>query len=51
MQALRQELARRGYRLTEVRILDLLIWSVEATARPARRSIRTPRAGRTLQPS
>ena len=51
MRALRQELARRGYRLTEVRILDLLIWSVEATARPARRSIRTPRAGRTLQPS
>ena len=30
MRALRQELARRGNPLTEVRILDLLIWSVEA---------------------
>jgi hypothetical protein len=30
VQAVRQELARRGYMLTEVRILDLLIWSVEA---------------------
>lgn len=30
MRALRQELARRGHPLTEVRILDLLIWSVEA---------------------
>lgn len=30
VRALRQELARRGYGLTEVRILDLLIWSVEA---------------------
>jgi hypothetical protein len=29
LRALRQELARRGHRLTEVRILDLLIWSVE----------------------
>jgi len=29
MRALRQELARRGHSLTEVRILDLLIWSVE----------------------
>jgi Family of unknown function (DUF6308) len=29
MRAIRQELARRGYALTEVRILDLLIWSVE----------------------
>jgi hypothetical protein len=29
VRALRQELARRGYGLTEVRILDLLIWSVE----------------------
>jgi hypothetical protein len=28
MRSLRQELTRRGYRLTEVRILDLLIWSV-----------------------
>ena len=27
---LRHELTRRGYRLTEVRILDLLIWSVSA---------------------
>jgi hypothetical protein len=33
MRALRQELARRGYELTEVRILDLLIWSVEAASR------------------
>jgi hypothetical protein len=30
MRALRRELARRGYGLTEVRILDLMIWSVEA---------------------
>ena len=30
LRAVRQELARRGYALTEVRILDLLIWSVEA---------------------
>lgn len=28
VRALRQELARRGYRLTDVRLLDLLIWSV-----------------------
>jgi hypothetical protein len=35
MRALRQELARRGYGLTEVRILDLLIWSVEARSRRA----------------
>jgi Family of unknown function (DUF6308) len=27
---LRQELASRGYRLTEVRILDIVIWSVSA---------------------
>jgi hypothetical protein len=27
--AIRQDLARRGYDVTEVRILDLLIWSVE----------------------
>jgi Family of unknown function (DUF6308) len=27
LRAVREELARRGYRLTEVRILDLLIWS------------------------
>jgi hypothetical protein len=30
----RQELAGRGYGLTEVRILDLLIWSVEAGSEP-----------------
>ncbi len=29
MRAIRQELARRDYVVTEVRILDLLIWSVE----------------------
>jgi hypothetical protein len=27
---LQQQLASRGYRLTEVRILDMLIWSVSA---------------------
>ena len=32
LRAVRQELATRGYALTEVRILDLLIWSVEAAA-------------------
>ena len=32
VRAVRQELARRGYRLSEVRILDLLIWSLEAGA-------------------
>jgi hypothetical protein len=32
MQAVRQEIATRGYGLTEVRILDLLIWSVQAAA-------------------
>jgi len=31
--AVRRELAARGYDLTEVRILDLLIWSVEADGR------------------
>ncbi len=30
LRELRRELARRGYRLTEVRILDLLIWSAFA---------------------
>jgi Family of unknown function (DUF6308) len=30
VRAIRRELARRGHGLTEVRILDLLIWSVEA---------------------
>jgi hypothetical protein len=33
MRALRRELARRGHGLTEVRILDLMIWSVEAQSR------------------
>jgi hypothetical protein len=33
MRVLRQELAERGYTLTEVRILDLMIWSVESTSR------------------
>jgi hypothetical protein len=33
LRAVRRELARRGYELTEVRILDLLIWSIEAAAR------------------
>jgi hypothetical protein len=32
MRAVRQEIATRGYELTEVRILDLLIWSVQAAA-------------------
>jgi Family of unknown function (DUF6308) len=31
--ALRHELARRNYALTEVRILDLLIWSAQAAGR------------------
>lgn len=30
VRAVRQELARRNWKLSEVRILDLLIWSVEA---------------------
>ena len=30
VRAVRQELARRSYELTEVRILDLLIWSVRS---------------------
>jgi hypothetical protein len=30
LRAVRRELASRGYRLSEVRILDLLIWSVAA---------------------
>jgi hypothetical protein len=30
VRAVRRELARRGHGLTEVRILDLLIWSVQA---------------------
>jgi hypothetical protein len=32
VRAVRQELARRGYGLSEVRILDLLIWSLAAGA-------------------
>jgi len=32
LQAVRQDLVRRGYGLTEVRILDLLIWSAQAAA-------------------
>jgi hypothetical protein len=32
LRAAKQELAKRGYRITDVRILDLLIWSVEAAA-------------------
>jgi hypothetical protein len=32
MQAVRQDLTRRGYGLTEVRILDLLILSTQAAA-------------------
>lgn len=31
VRAVRRELARRGYDITEVRILDLLIWSVAAS--------------------
>jgi hypothetical protein len=30
MRTIRKELARRGHALTEVRVLDLLIWSVDA---------------------
>jgi hypothetical protein len=30
LRALKRELANRGYRLTEVRILDLVIWSAFA---------------------
>ena len=32
VQAVRHDLTRRGYRLTEVRILDLLTLSAQATA-------------------
>src|SRR5206468_5557072 len=32
VRTVREEIATRGYRLTEVRILDLLIWSVQAAA-------------------
>jgi hypothetical protein len=34
MRAVRQEIATRGYGLTEVRILDLLIWYVQADGHP-----------------
>ena len=33
---LQRELASRGYRVTEVRILDLLIWSVSTGVRSTR---------------
>jgi hypothetical protein len=32
LRAVRRDLEKRGYALTEVRILDLLIWSVAASA-------------------
>jgi hypothetical protein len=32
VRAVRQEITTRGHKLTEVRILDLLIWSVQAAA-------------------
>jgi hypothetical protein len=35
LREIQRELERRGYRLTEVRILDLLIWSVSAASRPS----------------
>jgi hypothetical protein len=44
LRAIRQELARRDYAVTEVRILDLLIWSVEAIT-PERPSTGTPPSG------
>jgi hypothetical protein len=36
IRAVRQEIATRGYGLTEVRILDLLIWYVQADVTPRR---------------
>jgi Family of unknown function (DUF6308) len=36
LRAIRKELAKRNYVLTDVRILDLLIWSAEARIRPER---------------
>src|SRR5262249_4798054 len=47
VRAIGQELAGRGYELTEVRILDLLILSVRPVARPAGRAgvITMPRRG------
>jgi Family of unknown function (DUF6308) len=35
LRALQRQLARHGHELTEVRILDVLIWSVEAARRPS----------------
>ncbi|MGN6430344.1 MAG: DUF6308 family protein [Gaiellaceae bacterium] len=45
LRAIRRELARRDYFLTEVRILDLLIWSVEAPIKPERPSAGTEPSG------
>ena len=45
--AVRRGLARRGYELTDVRILDLLIWSVETAARSARPTPEVFEAART----
>lgn len=49
VRALRQELVRRGYDLSEVRIVDLLIWSVEVPPRDERCSPTTPAADRTTR--
>lgn len=38
LRAVRRELAGRGYRLTEVRLLDLLIWAQTAPGRTSPRS-------------
>ena len=54
VRAVRQELARCGYGLTEVRILDLLIWSAQAAAwaarplRPGAVASRLPVSERTI---
>jgi hypothetical protein len=54
VRAVRQELARCGYGLTEVRILDLLIWSAQAAAltgsprTPWRSSLTTAVSERTI---
>ena len=42
VRAIRQELAGRGYTLTEVRILDALIWSAATAARSAAGAPRLP---------
>jgi hypothetical protein len=47
--ALRHELARRGYGLSEVRILDLLIWSVEARRRPGSEGPATTTSGSVVR--